>query len=512
MANAWRREKEGDGALGTASHDDLRARADPAQHATQVIRQLEAELSLFDFVHEGMPVWEALRYPLHSELVRVQLNAVERGQEGPAQTPAKPHGRAGSRPFQAFMQQTEQRLSLLEASLWRNPLRGGPVELAIFGHSRRKLIDGEYVDLYTDPLLALIGDRFNCRVMERRSGEAGHLRPAANKDLRYLDRFQKRARAAGKKLEPLTPAVRDQLQQILVMAASRVGGRDLDLKWATSRLVSWRGQHAIYRQLLEELQPKAILLVASTGFGPLIHAAKAIGIPTAELQHGSPAEGKLNYDFPPGTSKTTFPDYFLSFGSFWAERVSLPLPAERIIPIGFAFLDQHRHRHAQILRRDQLLIISQHTLGQTLADAAVQLASKYEKIEVRFKLHPLEQADWRTRYPQLIGTPVRVLDAPDTDLYAEFAASRWQLGVYSTALYEGLAFGCETFVLKGPGWSFAQALVDKGAAHLVDDIETLDLFATGRPVANKLSEALFKPVDADHITALLASIMASGSR
>ena len=33
-----------------------------------------------------------------------------------------------------------------------------------------------------------------------------------------------------------------------------------------------------------------------------------------------------------------------------------------------------------------------------------------------------------------------------TDLYEVFAKSRWQVGVYSTALYEGLCFGCSCFL------------------------------------------------------------------
>jgi hypothetical protein len=54
-----------------------------------------------------------------------------------------------------------------------------------------------------------------------------------------------------------------------------------------------------------------------------------------------------------------------------------------------------------------------------------------------------------------------------------FATAQAQIGVYSTALFEGLAFGLRTFIADLPGASDMAPLVEAGLAELVSNAQQL---------------------------------------
>ena len=60
------------------------------------------------------------------------------------------------------------------------------------------------------------------------------------------------------------------------------------------------------------------------------------------------------------------------------------------------------------------------------------------------------------------------------NLYAELAKSTMQVGVFSTAIFEGLAFGLPTYLVDLPGLENMQTLLDRGLAHKVRDPGEID--------------------------------------
>ena len=90
-----------------------------------------------------------------------------------------------------------------------------------------------------------------------------------------------------------------------------------------------------------------------------------------------------------------------------------------------------------------------------------------------YKLHPSEYADWKTRYPWLRESSVEVIDDPRRSIYELFAGTDAQVGVYSTALFEGLAFGLPTFIAKIPGWADMEILIQRNLATLVSNADEL---------------------------------------
>jgi len=90
-----------------------------------------------------------------------------------------------------------------------------------------------------------------------------------------------------------------------------------------------------------------------------------------------------------------------------------------------------------------------------------------------YKLHPGEYDRWQDEYPQLANADVRVIDKSEPPLYRLFAESSAQIGVGSTAVYEGLCFDLETFVFDTDGAEVLRPLVEDGTASLIRDVDEL---------------------------------------
>lgn len=93
--------------------------------------------------------------------------------------------------------------------------------------------------------------------------------------------------------------------------------------------------------------------------------------------------------------------------------------------------------------------------------------------EVTYKLHPGEYSRWRDEYLWLEDVPVQVVDSDSPSLYELFGRSTGQVGAYSTALYEGLYFVLDTYVVDVPGIECVRGLIDAGGADLVRTPEGL---------------------------------------
>ena len=95
--------------------------------------------------------------------------------------------------------------------------------------------------------------------------------------------------------------------------------------------------------------------------------------------------------------------------------------------------------------------------------------------QIKYKLHPSEYNIWK-EYPDLCRLAevanVEILDS-DVDLYSLFATSFYQIGVFSTAIYEGIGMGCKTVLLNLPGVEYMDDLVASSLAVLLTPGEKL---------------------------------------
>lgn len=454
---------------------------------------IEKDFNLLDQEISGIPFWELVRYPLYQKIV---------------------HGN-GSKQSKHSSDRNSQnwlrRIGYFIASLtYRSPFLAKRNVLLFFGHPRKKFENEVFLDPYTDPFLNCLQNKYDFSVIEKPITIGFHYHPTTTKNL-YLDSF----------LEIKTLYTRifsinltNDYQSLFTEIGNLFNeyfGVEIDVEGIVKKaILRWKIEYFLYRCLFYYLNPKIIFLVVSAGFEPMIAAAHSLDITTVELQHGSPALGKLNYHYPIGNLKKTFPSYFLSFGEIYSSYISLP--EERIIPIGFPYLSHKISQNYNIHKQDQIIVLSQPgKIGTALAKFSEDLAQKLEgKIKIIYKLHPKETCEANQKYSYLKNKGIIVADQ-DWDLYTLLASSRWQLGVYSTALYEGIAFSCITFILEAPGAEAMRWLISEKGAKLVHKPEDLESSLKWTDInfdhSENFRKKIFSPVSSKAILSFIDSII-----
>lgn len=421
---------------------------------TQAVFDVERELGLLDLAGGGAWPWERIRFDVQRALT-VGAGLID-----------EPQWRLGKH-LGARLVVAARRA---QDGFRRSPWSASPAELFFVGHPRRKRSsDGTWWDLYCDPILPELRGRF---VYAEEPDQGGHRTPARTPDVRYLDGVWL-ASALAERL------ARVRLPGDCATAFSEAGERlqrhtgvSVDpCAMARRALARRRAALPLYRSLLAKLRPRVVVVVVGYGKESLIEAARERGVPVVELQHGVIHPQHTGYAFPTGT-KRHFADWLLTFGDHWCDAVRYPIPRERVVSVGFPYFEAEAARFEATAKRDQVLFLSQPAIGARLSALAAGLAGRHPW-RVVYKLHPAEYGDWRERYPWLADARVQVLDSDDVLLYRLFAESRAQVGVFSTAVYEGLGFGLPTFLAALPGVESMQSLVASGAAQRVKSPEEL---------------------------------------
>ncbi len=357
----------------------------------------------------------------------------------------------------------------------------------IWGHPRRKLENGIYTDIYVDPFIELFETPDDFNIIER-DNVGKHLTPVKTKNLYYADQLLSIAYIFSKfrilKISKEQYLTISKLENLIYKSFSC----KIDIKSLVKKKISrWLGIYPLMRLLLKLKKPKLFFIVVNKEHEPIIAAAKSLGIVTLELQHGSPSRGKMNYDYSSGIKNSTFSDKFISYGNYWSHNSLLPIQKSNIITLGFPYLHKKFPLYSHIDKEDRLIVISQPDNVEKLVDFTKKIKQKFSnKIIVEYKPHPSEFYKNPDYFSELTKLGV-IVSEKDKDLYEIFAKSRWQLGVYSTALYEGLYFGVACFILKIPGYETMQNLIDLNFANGVESVNDIDLnFKFDKKKINKI--------------------------
>jgi hypothetical protein len=304
-----------------------------------------------------------------------------------------------------------------------------------------------------------------------------HSRPAKTENLRYLELIE----YGGKLQQALgirSPSIPDHVLSRLEEAESEIDRQfdaDVDLVSLVRNSLHERNTTLpLYDRLIDRIDPSVAVVVVSYGKETFIEACKRNGVPVVELQHGVIYKEHYGYSYPEGETKETFPDYLFTFGEFWNEGINYPIPDSHVILVGYPYLEQRLDRYHGVESGDQLLFISQGTIGHELSRfaLAVEEDSRID-LDIVYKLHPGEYDRWKNEYPWLDNTEITVVDSSNPPLYQLFAESKIQIGVGSTAVDSGLCFDLKTLVFDTADTTPLQPLVDVGAAafvHSTDDL------------------------------------------
>lgn len=424
--------------------------------------EYEQQQGFFDVEIRGIPIWERLRNSIPGKIKQNQNLIKKAHRHPPSNIDSK-----------WINYSTQLKRAVLNAPHYM-PFTFDEHEVLFWGHSRRKKqSDGYWWDIYTDPLQEQ--SDFDYIQFEKASGDQ-HRRPAKTDNLFYIDEVPTYARIL-RKLGYGSKIKSQELESVRDLEEKLRSRFSLDIDIVDSWAYKIELEHAkkiIYSSYLDRINPNIAVIVVGYNKEPFILSCQKNNIPVVELQHGVIHEGHLAYHYPGDRTKEAFPDYLLVWGEFWKDCVDYPIPDKRVIPVGYPYLEQSVKKYNNITSSDQILFISQGTIGEQLSKFALAV-NKHPDIhhDIVYKLHPGEYYQWEEEYPWLADAPFEVIDNSNRGLYRLFAESSIQIGVASTAVYEGLCFDLETYVYDCTGSSVLEPLTTEGTAKEITSADEL---------------------------------------
>ena len=124
---------------------------------------------------------------------------------------------------------------------------------------------------------------------------------------------------------------------------------------------------------------------------------------------------------------------------------------------------------------------------------AIDLSKRTGNYRIIYKLHPSEYDDWRENSSELINSGIEIIDNNEKSIYSYFAESDVQIGVYSTAIYEGLGFGLLTLIYKAGPYDVMKELVENGYANFVESVDdVIEYIENKKKKTNKSGDKFWK--------------------
>lgn len=407
---------------------------------------LEHKYELLDFEVDGVLVWQYMRMQLY--YIIAQKTKVL----------TQPHTQITSK------DKLRSVFSYVKNSLFCNYLTLKEKKYVFITHPRSVRIDDELIDIYTKYFIDEEHRQDN-NFIELESAHLGkHLRKK-NKNTHYTDWI-----ALSQKLYSFIVKSHVDTKELTVLdqvnaEINDICKTDFDFKALLINGVrKYKSQYFIYDKVFKKIKPNKIYLVVSYGQAPVIKSAKDNGIEVVELQHGTFSEYHLGYSFPNRTKQVSyFPDKFYVWNEYWKSLIKLPIASENVKVDSFRYLEREKKKHLKTQRnKDQILVLSQGAIGNAIAEKILKHIDKFKDSYIKYKLHPGEFSRWHN-YPalnELIKYENVEIVCDEIPLYKLFSQSAIQVGVFSTALYEGVEFGCETILLDLNGIEYMSKFIE----------------------------------------------------
>jgi hypothetical protein len=361
--------------------------------------------------------------------------------------------------------------------LFKNPFLSTKKDILLFGFPRRKLkSDGKWWDIFNDPIIENLN--YSYELIENYYGK-NHLKPPKTQNIRYLDFvvFLSVFKIYFRLVRIIFSSEEINLLKKLSEEFKSKFKFDLDLvKYIKKDLLIRKASLPLIKKYLQKISPKIIIGVMKGSRWFPLEAAKHLGIPTIELQHGVIHQYHLLYSYRKNRLKRVFPDYFFTFGDYWRDSVSFPISKNNVVSVGYPYLEDEILKYKNVKKKNQIIFLSSVEIGKELSNFAFEFSKrKKTNFDVIIKLHPGEYHRWKSLYPLLINSPIIIIDNDEPPLYQLLMESKVQVGVNSTVIYEGIHLGLKTFLLDIPWIETMEYLIKMRLVKLINSVEQLEL-------------------------------------
>lgn len=281
----------------------------------------------------------------------------------------------------------------------------------------------------------------------------------------------------------------------------------LDEKYFVESVYSGWVYHNIskkyYIKLINRIKPNAVVEQCYySGHNMVINeVAREYGIPSIELQHGIMGASAVPYNSHYNCDNVSaYPRYIFLYSQYWKDNTHFPIQDDHVIVAGNPYLDKMIGKTKGVDKTENIILfVSQPAITNALSDFALCVAKYIEDNDVEYKiiykLHPNEQHEYFRILEKFrdFSDICCVADAEKMDIYDCFQKCCMQVGIFSTALYEGVAAGLLTYVYNYSGCEEIEDLYLNGYAKLVNSAE--EIF--GGEQASGCQDDLWEASDAD---------------
>lgn len=352
-------------------------------------------------------------------------------------------------------------LTIVKNCTIENPLlKSNKKEMIFLSHPRRQLIEDNYSCIYTDDLFEKFQKNSNnSEVLYK----FGHLKPTKN-DVFYLDYidilpvlikpfyciYQFRY---IKEIERIAIKIYTVLKKYFKV--------EIGYEWIKSLLkrkyIWYKLKKPLLTQYIKKISPKIIVEVVGYETIKMIvnEIAFENNITTVELQHGVIGKGHLayNYGYKGNSFRMKFlPQKIFFYGEYWKDTCNFPIGDENKYITGYPYFDKMKMNFPKIVEQNRfinVLILSQPEFAFKLYALIEKLLKldKFKAFKFIYKLHPAESKKGNLDYKKLeqMG-PVEIIENNSIPLYQLFAEANIQIGITSTALFEGLGYDLPTYI------------------------------------------------------------------
>lgn len=473
--------------------------------------EIEQKYNLYEDTIDEIHYWIYSRFTIWVDFfVKAQLNL----------------GEAHNNKKSGMFEKADIFLKLVKNSLVNPNRRKRNVDIMFISHPRRVLNEGIYECIYTDKL----AKEFQNYAVYEQPHQWQHLEPLDKTNMilgdstllkkgLYLVLYKTVLKG---KYEVLCKKIENKVSKPLAEMEKRYGF-SLDKKQIISniatQIIFYKASVKDVNWLLTRLHPKVVVEVV--GYNPFCMLVNEIckrkKIPTIELQHGNMSE-HMAYQYSVEEGIAQFPDKFFVFSDYWKKQIHVPIKSDNLIVTGYPYFEE-KSKEAKIIQeyndgKINILFISQGTIGEKLSRLACDLADLLDadKYRVLYKLHPGEYAIWESRYSYLKNKNIIVISGSEYSLYDYFNTCKIQVGVYSTALYEGLDFGLDTFIHEVEMAGHMQGLYEAGYVKFVKDADELYKKMQEKKQIDNKEESFWKKNALENMSKEIKNIISSRKR
>lgn len=346
--------------------------------------------------------------------------------------------------------------------------RNRNIDILLITDARRIKQGHEYESIYTDEIEKIVKGKYSCLTLEEPSWtcymnmEKSHYYDCTTENIRYIDIYELEAKLRIKlfrrfnkqKLKNITKEVERLINEINNYFGINISFIKADY---VEHIIYFIVMKRKYTKLIEQINPKCVIFYyRDFPFKTLIQIiSREKKIPTIEMQHGTYTEdepiekkGDCNEEW------KNIPDYLFSFGKLQTSEQSLVYKKDKIKYIGNLFLEKKKREKCKLPKwyekeKKYILFISQSSMGEYISNIAGQLADLLKETDYKiiYKFHPNESG---RDYGCLKKKNIIQIKNNSEEIYVYQKICFMQIGISSTAIFEGISFGKTTILLKNP--------------------------------------------------------------